>query len=137
MAAADYQDIKTEIWQELNNQWNNETPIAWDNVEFSPTTGSEYISVFVDPADENPVSVGSQNLYRIIGELVIPVYTEQGIGTARNDELADKVSNIFRGKDLNGKIQFSGSVHNRVGITSSGGWYRSNVRVKFTAHIRQ
>lgn len=136
MAINGVQDIETTVYGQLDSNWT-ETSIVYDNTKYNPTTENEYISVFVNPADEIPAAnAGSQNLYRIVGEAVFPVYSEQGKGSGRNKELADKVAQLFRGKNING-VQFRGATINRVGVTDEGGWYRSNVRIEFYADLYQ
>lgn len=136
MSVTGIQDIQSAIIDYMQSNWTA-TDIAWDNVDYEPSTGNEYIAIFLDPVDETPEAKnGSQNLYRIVGELTIIVYTQQGTGPGRNHELADDAASLFRGKDLD-TVQFRGAAVNRVGIVDNGGWYKSLVRIEFYADLYQ
>lgn len=136
MAVNSIQDVYSSIFSYINNNYT-ETPVAYDNSKYEPELGNEYVSAYVDLADEVPRSInGSQIRYENVGELVFAIYTEQGKLPGRNAEIGDILASLFRGKSIDG-IQFRGASYRRVGILDGGSWYRGNLRIEFYANIYQ
>jgi hypothetical protein len=118
--------IRQAVESRLSSNWAT-TPIAWDNVYFSPPANAAFIRCTVLFGDEQQVSM--LNGYRQNGIIDIAIFAPVGVGTATVYTYADTLSNIFRGKQFSG-VSCRGANTTRVPSLEKG-WFQLNVSIPF------
>ena len=69
--------------------------IAYENVAFSPTTGTSFVKAKFIPTSRRPAVRGTNPQQRYEGVFTVFCYTPGGNGPATADDLADKVIEAF------------------------------------------
>lgn len=129
--AANYEEEFNEIAGLFRHEWNQATPVAWPNVNYTPTTGTPWVRFTMLPAASIQASIGSpgSNCYRYPGIIDVQIFTPLNGGDIRASKLADKVVSIFHEAELD-NFRFSEGYVVNVNSADSG-WHQKNVRVKF------
>lgn len=112
----------------FSTQWGSTTPIAWDNVHYTPVPETSFVKFAVLPGTAWVASLGTSPSYRHTGIISINIHTPIDAGTTTAKTLADTASAVFRG------WQSGGLVCRSPYITFNGeedGWYKINVTVGF------
>lgn len=109
----------------LEANWN-QTPIAWDNVDYAPTPGQAWIRPDLLTSDVFAASIAEHIRWRHVGRLVIGIFVPKGSGPGFARRLADDLAALFRGLNLGG-IRFGGPTFEPVGV--EGDWYHANLDV--------
>ena len=130
-----FDDERNSLESRFNTQWATYTtsadvPIAWDNVEYAPVTGTTFIRFSVYPGDAYQVSLGDRPLHRVVGIIDIGIFVPQGQGTETARDLADIAAEIFRNwQDTTNKIRCRSPYLTRIG--EEEGWFQMNVTVPY------
>lgn len=114
------------------------TPIAWDNMPFSPPEPAEpYIRPTIrhDVAETASIGAPTSVQHRFPGTLIIEVLTPQMTHTAANEALCDLLEALFRHVSDSG-IRFYTPYTLRTGEAqdqgeSAGGWFKQDVMCPF------
>lgn len=69
--------------------------IAWENVTFSPTTGTSYVKARFAPTVREPAVRGLNPQMYYQGIFVIDVYCPEGVGPATADGIANSIIDAF------------------------------------------
>jgi hypothetical protein len=69
--------------------------IAWENVDFKPTTGTSFIKPVLIPALRRPAVRGLNPQQRYDGLYTITCYTPENVGPGVADDLADTILEAF------------------------------------------
>jgi hypothetical protein len=69
--------------------------IAWENVSFSPTTGTPYVRARFAPTMREPAVRGLNPQMYYQGVFVVDVCVPEGVGPAVGDDLADTIIDAF------------------------------------------
>lgn len=69
--------------------------IAWENVDYSPTTGSSYLKTFFMPTTRTPAHRGLNPQMYYQGVFTVECYTPLGLGPSVGDTLANQVIDLF------------------------------------------
>lgn len=108
---------------------------AFPNVSFTPPEdpGNEkkWIRFNIEVANRFKVSVGEGEgaaQWRVIGNLVLQVFTPLDIGTKLKTDLLNELIPVFQGKTYSGVV-FRTPTENDIG--KSGSWYQTNVICPF------
>lgn len=112
------------IESRLNTNWVT-TDIAWDSVDYTPTTGTAWIACSLNPGEEQRFTMGS---VRQIGILSIQIFTPISIGANLAYNYADTLAGIFRNA-LDTGVQFKTPTIVKVGKTES--WFQVNVNIPY------
>lgn len=106
--------------------WNNETPVQWPNVAFSLEDKTEWVrfTILSEPARQAAMGGNNSNLYRHPGFVSIQIFVKPNTGIKRALELADMVTNVWRGAQFSGITMGAPSV---IPIGVQDGWYQVNV----------
>jgi len=120
--------IRQAIESRLASGWST-TPIAWDNVYFSPPANSPFLRMTILFGEELQVSM--LNGYRQHGIIDISVFVPVGSGTATAYSYADTLSGLFRGQQFSG-ISCRGAKTTRIPSLEKG-WVQLNVSIPFYA----
>ena len=114
------------IQEFFNDNWANETALAFDNIEFDSSGVLEFARLSIVLADQNQDTIGGANNRQFSTNFLttVQIFTEPHKGRARSDELVQKVQEIFR----RGDIPFTAF---RMGVSevglSGGNYYQANV----------
>lgn len=123
-----YLDQKIAIETLFETEWDDETLVIYENVEFSGGV-EEWVRLSIKNSDAFQASLGKDNhSYRYVGVVFVQIFTKPNIGARRAMELADKVSSIFKSKTVSG-ITFK--VPLAKPVVSFQEWYQINVTVEF------
>lgn len=114
---------ETEIQNHFVTGWDDETPVAQDNVSFEPQSVTEYVRFVDDNAGARQVSLGDNPRFRYRGLVTVQAFLKPNTGTSRAMELFDLVTEIFRAQKV-GSVQFEVPRMNTVG--DRDGWYQVN-----------
>ena len=76
----------------LATQWGVLTPIIWDDVDYIPEVGTQFIRCTLDGIASEILSMSCQREFYL---LTIQVFTVAGKGSSFNLELADQLVEIF------------------------------------------
>lgn len=101
--------------------------IAFDNVPFDVPTTS-WVRLVVNPGVSEQVAMGATKQFRHSGLITVQVFTPVDKGSQAAFDLADDVSEIWRG------ASFSGIIARVPSATVAGvrdGWFQINVDVPF------
>ena len=130
-----FNDERQSLESRFNTQWATYTtsadvPIAWDNVEYTPVTGTTFVRFSVFPGDAYQVSLGNRPLHRVVGIIDIGIFVPQGQGTKNAKDLADIAAEIFRNwQDTTNKIRCRSPYLTQIG--EEEGWFQVNVTVPY------
>lgn len=92
--ASVYKDIRAAL--ESNLSLVTDVPsIAYENVNFNPTTGQNYLVVSFIPVTRRPAVRGLNPQQRYDGLLAVNCYVPEGSGPAAADTLANNVMEAF------------------------------------------
>lgn len=92
--ASIYDNIRSALETTLNNI-EGLPSVAWENVNFSPTTGTSFVKPRLAPTRREPAVRGTnpQMLYQ--GVFQVDCYVAEGNGPAAGDDLADSIIEAF------------------------------------------
>lgn len=68
---------------------------AWQNVQFTPTTGTSWIRMTFQPTRRRPQDVTADGLQRFDGLFLIDIFSPEGNGPAAAETLADATVDAF------------------------------------------
>jgi len=103
--ASIYNDIRAALENKLANTASLPSDIAYENVSFSPTTGTDYLQTFFIPTSRRPAVRGLNPQQRYQGIFSVNVYTPEGNGPATADSLANTILEAF---EATTKISYTG-----------------------------
>ncbi len=108
----------------FDTNWSD-TSIKWPNVKFTTKEHDEYVAYNNVTDISKEKSMGSDPvLYRYFGDIVIQIFVMPNSGAARALQLAELVSDIWRGALFSG-ITMMSTYTVTVGIVD--GWYQLDV----------
>lgn len=130
--AADYKEEFNILCQAFHAGWDDETPIAWENVPYSPQSGIPWVRFSVRPGKSSQVTIGSpgRNMFRYPGIVDVQIFTPKHSGISQATRLSDKVIKIFHELVLDGFI-FSEGYLIVVPASTDDAWCQVNVIVEY------
>ena len=142
MASSTY---NTTIESTFATAWGATTPIAYDNVEFTPPSSSAYVKLEVWDGPSSKASIGAGNqLRRTIGTAFFTIYTPMGLGSKPARTYADQIVTIFRDLQIGGLVFEEGDI-SRIGekyypsggtsVNGTGQWYELMVAIPFRSDV--
>lgn len=127
--------IRAAIEGRLNTEWGATTKVLYANqmkrtMKTSNALPSEFIMLEIDVSDISPVSLGADGdrLYRHSGGFSVHIFTALGEGEGRANELADKLGEIFLGKEFNGVICYRVAPGTGEPGDDEGRYWRKSIR---------
>jgi hypothetical protein len=93
--ASIYNDIRAALENKLATTSNLPSGIAYENIPFSPTTGTSYLQTFFIPTSRQPSVRGLDPQQRYQGIFSINAYAPEGNGPATADSLANTILEAF------------------------------------------
>ena len=123
-------EARNAVMSRFNALWNNETPIAWDNLDYSSNV-EEFVRISMQHNTGSQVGLGpvGDRLFRKSGLIYVQVFTNLKTGASRSDILAEKAWDIFL--DNAGLVWFINQRINHIGRDSEGKFYQQNVSAEF------
>ncbi|NQW12234.1 MAG: hypothetical protein HQ481_20400 [Alphaproteobacteria bacterium] len=95
-------DVRNAIESYLAANWPA-TPIAYENVDFTPPADGRFIALTIHPGQGRIASLGDgAPLWRHEGAVMLACHTPKGVGSVAALALADQVVALFRGVVLGG-----------------------------------
>lgn len=126
-----YETVLTLIGARLQDNWDEVAiPVAWDGVEYEPVRGQSFIRLVVTQTESvltTAASPGKGN-YREHGLITVQVFTEWTQGAVVNANVADMVTDLFRGYTVD-RLFCQEARINRIGQREE--WYQANVLIDF------
>lgn len=127
------------IIQRLEANWNTTTtPVVYDNMDYAPVDGTNFMYFAVNFVDARQASLYSNNgsveqrLYRHFGVIEANIFTTLNTGVGMGFTLADTLSNIYRGKSFNNVLCFAPRVMSgRENKFGDGKWWSTPVFIGF------
>ena len=109
---------------------------AWENVKFSPTTGTAWVRMQLVPISRRPLDVTATGLQRHDGLFVVDVFVPSGKGPSAADTLADAICTAFEAGTVltanSQTVQIEYAEIDRAAV-SDPPWYQAMVSVKWKA----
>jgi len=108
-------DINNDIRAALESHLNaaNLADIAWENVSYSPTTGTKFIKTVYTPTTRRPSVMGLSPQQRYDGLFRVLCHAAEGSGPKEANDLATSVIQLF---EATSDIDYTGSQTVRVSI---------------------
>lgn len=121
-------DWANAIRVHFNTEWTTlgtPAPVAWENVEYEPTTGTSYVQFVIRQVEADWGSPGwADNL----GAVIIAVYVPINQGPEVGETLAEQVASCFRNKTFDSDSGwFDLPSAEPIGVYD--GFYQINVRI--------
>ena len=119
---------RIDIESRLNTNWTT-TPIAWDNVPYTPAPGTDWIRCTILPGDVNALEFGRSPEKEYSGIIDIGIFVPRGTGSVTARGYADTLSALFDLVEF-GTIDCSEAFVQNVGIEED--WYQLSVTITYT-----
>ena len=116
------------IEAKFTTDWASATPIAYDNVQYKPTPGTNYVQLEIHTGEGQRASLGDTYTERSVGIISINIFTAINTGTRSGRTLADTAAAVFRGWATSEIICRTATI-TRLGAV--GEWFVTNVSVPF------
>ena len=128
---ANHTEINNSFSARLLANWS-ETDIAYDNIDYKPITGQEWIRCTNIPSITINSALGDSVIH--YGIYWIQVFTPLNIGTGRAYELADMLTALFANQQFDEIVCYTADVQ-RTGDEGHE-WFQLNVRINYWSHER-
>jgi hypothetical protein len=92
--ASIYDNIRAALETTLNSV-DSIPSVAWENVQFKPTTGQSYIKPRLLPTRREPAVRGTNPQMYYQGVFRVECFVPEGEGPAAGDDLADSIIEAF------------------------------------------
>lgn len=127
------------IVQRLTANWDGvTTPIVYDNVDYTPVEGVNFLYFSVSFQDAFQASLYNSNgitedrLYRHVGVIEANIFTALDKGIGEGFTLADTLSSIFRGVTFSGVTCLAPRIlSGRQTVFGNGKWWSTPVFIGF------
>ena len=125
-----FEKVHQLVEERLETEWAARTPIAWDNKEYIPQRGTDFLRIVLTQTLSQLTTAAEygKGNYREYGLITIQVFTQKNKGARGNVGLSDAVADIFRGWSID-RLFIHESRIDRVGQTEE--WYQSNVLIDY------
>lgn len=118
-----HETVTDTLEQQLKLWWGTRTPIAWDNLDYTPTIGVAYIRSTIEMVDSEPLGIGCSRDYYLY---TIQVFTPSNKGVRSNLILIDHITDIFK-NFIQNDLTVHKIVPERVGEEEE--WHQRNVLI--------
>jgi len=125
-------EARLAIESHFDTAWAARTQIAWDNVDYTPTVGTDYVRFHIEHGEGEQISIGSANrLFRRTGKVVADVYVQENTGPTAATQHADAVMAIFEGLVVQpAGVRFAKVSPGEVSNDESG-WFTIHITADF------
>jgi len=87
--------VRASVESYLSAAWTD-TPIAYDNVTFTPPEDGRYVVASLEPGESRTAALGTPVTIRTEGRIVIDCRVPKGVGSAGALAMADQIAALFR-----------------------------------------
>jgi hypothetical protein len=134
MAAADLNSIRATIEGRLATELANSPaiPVVFHNMAYEPTPSSSWVQCLTSFGSAQYLSQGAttNSDNRIVGVVVINIFTPQGAGSGGNYIIAKRIRDLYNRGNVSG-VYFDAPVGPEVLSASPEGYFQTQVRVTF------
>ncbi len=130
-----FEEFRSFAESKINIDWT-QTLIEFENVPESTalTTAKNnktpWIRFIIRDGEGKRQTIGSNNpLFRYVGNIIVQIFVAQNTGTKTARELADAMTDIWRGYTGEPCLEFRTSNISVIGETE--GWFQINVSIPF------
>lgn len=104
--------LNTLIESKFATAWGATTDIAYENVNFTPTASSSWVSIKVREGSSKKITLGSgAQVRRTLGTIFVEIFTPVGGGSKPCRDLIDSAKVLFRDYRISGLHVYDGSVN--------------------------
>lgn len=135
-----YDDIRSALETQLSTIVGIPA-IAWENVNFTPTTGTPYIQVRNLPTARRPAVRGLNPVQRYQGVFQLLVHYPEGVGPSASEDMVDLILTAFEATiDLSFTnpdtevIYVTIDYSEQVGAYSNSPWYTTPVNIGYYSY---
>lgn len=122
-----FEALRESVETRMADNWSS-TPIAYGNVDYSPTS-ADWVRITVAPGIGETQGIrGATPRVRDFGVVSLQVFTAEGKGTKAGMTLVDSFLSLFEHARFDGILTYTGSV-SVVGVRE--GWHQINVTIPF------
>jgi len=132
VAPNQFDDERMVLEKRFKTKWalSGKTRIKWENASWTePKKDETWVAFTIVTADAVEVGIGTTNLSRYGGTVIIQVFQKEMTGTGKASILAGQAADIFRRleicEDQSGLLRFRIPSQVRVGLNN--GWFQINV----------
>lgn len=118
------QETRRVLEERLNTEWNEQTPIAWDNMPFIPEAGESYISCTLEGVSSVPISLKCSRTNYLF---VIGVHVPFAVGSAVAFDYVDQLLGIFFNFNVD-RVLCKNGICSRVGQAEE--WFHQKVTIE-------
>ena len=104
--ASIYDDIRAALETNISSV-SGLPSVGWENVQFSPTTGTPYVKPRLIPTRREPAVRGTNPQMFYQGIYRVECYVPEDQGPSAGDELADKIIDAFEAAT---DVSYSGTI---------------------------
>ena len=134
MAATDLNTVRSTIESRLATELASSPsiPVVFNNVSYSPTPNSSWVQCLVNFGASEYLSLGgtSNSYNRIIGLIVVNIFTPKGVGAGANFTIAKRIRDLYNRIIVSG-VYFDAPIGPEVVSASPEGYFQTQVRVTF------
>jgi hypothetical protein len=134
MAAADLNTVRATIEARLATELalSPAIPVVFNNVSYSPTPNSSWVQCLLNFGSNNYLTLGgtADSDNRIVGVIVINIFTPAGVGAGANFTIAKRVRDLYNRINVSG-VYFDAPIGPEVVSASPEGYFQTQVRVTF------
>ena len=135
MAAADLNSIRATIESRLATEMANSPaiPVVFHNMNLAPESESSWVQCLMSFGANEYVSQGSttDSYNRIIGLLVVNIFTAKGIGPGANYVIAKRIRDLYNRIIVSGIFFDALTGPEVIASASPEGFFQTQVRVTF------
>ena len=119
--------LRQTLETRMADNWAS-TPIAYNNVDFEPSTDQWVRFTVLTGSGETLGLQGSTVYVRDRGLVSLQIFAKDAVGTAGSMALADTFLTIFEHARFGGILTYTGSVQV---VGNNNGWHQTNVTIPF------
>ena len=124
-----YNDERIKIESHFKGVWNDHTPVLFQNVKKAPPKTGSWVRFEIIGSEKQQMSIGTSQLHRNIGQVIISVFVKKGTGNGKLSELVDMAVTAFDVVQLD-SIQFRAGYAITVGDVGEQ-WFKTDVIIPF------
>ena len=133
MASLNLIDIRKKIENKLNTELKTAPPVfvVFSNMDFDSKTKKEYVQCIVSFGNTTFETVGFGFGTNVLSGLVtINIYTEEGTGTNKNFQIAERIRNLFNRIEIE-DVRFDPPIGPEIFTSTIEGKFQTQIRITF------
>lgn len=125
-------DVKDAILTKFNTEWDNLTPVTYDNLDHNITYNTDWVRISVRVTGASVSALGQIN-YRNTGIIFIQIFQISGQSTSNTDVYVNKIVESMSQIQLENYITLRDVEMNGFNINqdTNGVYYQTNLSIQF------